>query len=237
MNMAQKFADNPEHRILFCSLEMKGYELALRMFCEMTGTSYLSYMQGGLINPEHDKAFTEYLKAINFEIAEYGYTFEEVLRAIKEHFDGKKPDVVFIDYIQLVDWEAFGDERIAISLYSRRLAELAKKENIAVVVVSQLRRLPPGVTHSRPPELSDLKGSGSLEQDAHKVLFVYRVYEDGQEVPNYFINLAKNRQGPAPIDKLVGYDGKCYRFFDPEDNPLVKKVTETFGGSYEQKGG
>lgn len=231
LNLAQKLADNPQHRVLFCSLEMQGYELALRMFCEMTGTSYLSYMTGkNAINPEHDLAFQKFLRSINFEIEEYGYTFEEVIKAIENNFGGKKPDVVFIDYIQLIDWSRTGDERVAISLYSRQLAELAKTKRIALVIASQLRRPPAGFAHDRPPELSDLKGSGSIEQDAHKVIFLYRTIENEGEPPKYYANLAKNRQGPAPVTEQIGYDGKCYRFFDLQDDPKIQELQKTFGG-------
>ena len=232
INFAQSIADNPENKVLFLSLEMQGWELALRMYCEMMGVEYLQLTKGSLpMDPKNVKAFQDYIKTINFEIEEYGYRFGEVEKAIKKHYQDSKPDVIFLDYIQLIEWQSFGDERVALSEFSRKLAELAKKLNIAVVVVSQLRRPPAGANMNRPPENSDLKGSGSLEQDAHRIIFIYQTIE-GKEPPKHFLFLAKNRGGPT-LTRRVVFDGKYYRFKDIETDPEVDATLSTFGGSVE----
>ncbi len=230
VNFAQSIADNTENKVLFLSLEMQGWQLALRMYCEMNGVNYLDAVTGKQpINPGHQKAFQKYIESVNFEIEEYGYRFSEVETAIKKHYADSRPDVIFLDYIQLIEWRSFGDERIAISEFSRRLTELAKRINVAIVVVSQLRRPPPGANMSRPPELSDLKGSGSLEQDAHRVIFIYRVSRDEQP-DTHFIYLAKNRSGPT-LTRRVVFDGQFYRFKSVDDEDQVQGLVKEFGGS------
>lgn len=230
VNVAQSIADNPENKVLFLSLEMQGWELALRIYCEMMGVEYLQLTKGSIpMDPKQMKVFQDYIGKVNFEIEEYGYRFAEVEEAIRKHYKDSKPDVIFLDYIQLIEWQSFGDERTALSEFSRKLAELAKKLNIAVVIVSQLRRPPSGFNMNRPPENSDLKGSGSLEQDAHRIIFIYQTVEEG-EAPKHFLFLSKNRGGPT-LTRRVVFVGKYYRFKDIADDPEVDAAVVTFGGS------
>jgi len=222
LQVARNFADNPKHSILFLTLEMKGYELVTRMFCEMQKIDSMDFRKG-LLPPsylEKEKMFTEYIQSIDFEIVEYGYNFSEVESIIKGLYKDKKPDVIFLDFIQLIEWQRFKDERLALVEYIRKMKELAKREDIGIVVVSQIRRLPAGASSDRPPELQDLKGSGSLEQTADKVIFIYsKTTEDikSKEInKHYYINLAKNRQGPL-IEKEVGFISQHHRFIDIEE--------------------
>lgn len=240
LQMARSFADKPDHTVLMLSLEMKGWELVLRMFCEMEGVSYLEMISGRAeIDPAIDASFQRYLAGIDFEIVEAGYTFEEAVEVIKTYYETKKPDVIFLDFIQLIDWKKFGEERVALVEYGRRIKEMANKYGIAFVIVSQLRRLPSGSDFNRPPDLSDLKGSGSLEQMADKVLFIYqqlkteRRYGVEREEKTYYLSLAKNRQGATAV-KRVGFDGRFFRFTDLPGvvgDPVASAAVETFGGA------
>jgi replicative DNA helicase len=103
-------------------------------------------------------------------------------------------DIVFVDYVQLMS--AKGENRHQqISLISRGLKELALDLNVPVVSAAQLRR----DAEQKQPKLSDLKESGSLEQDADVVIFIWR---ESEPVPNVDIDLsvkmgvAKHRNGP-----------------------------------------
>lgn len=231
MQLARSFADKQHHSILFLSLEMRGWDLCLRMFCEMTGIDYSQLKLGTIEIPkEIDATFQDYLAKIDFEIIERGYEFGEVEKVITYYYKNKKPDIIFLDFIQLIDWKKYGDERIAIMEYIRKIKELANTMNIGFVVVSQIRRLPSGADYNRPPDLSDLKGSGSLEQLADKVIFIYREFKDMVSLPNYYINLAKNRQGQTILSQ-VEFEGKCYRFREMIQGTILNKAQNTFGGS------
>jgi replicative DNA helicase len=215
LQIANSFAENPEHNILFCSLEMTGWEVTTRLFCAMNGVNY-SDLKKGIYPPnfkEMDKVFTDYINKVDFEIVEYGYSFQQIVEILKNGYEDKKPDVIFVDFIQHIEWIGFRDERMALTEYIRKLAELAKKQNIAVVVISQLRRLPSGSNYQREPDLIDLKGSGALEQMASKVIFTYGTEETeyGREVRKHYIHLAKNRQGNR-IKEEVRFIGSQYRF-------------------------
>jgi replicative DNA helicase len=103
-------------------------------------------------------------------------------------------DIVFVDYVQLMS--AKGENRHQqISLISRGLKELALDLNVPVVSAAQLRR----DAESKQPKLSDLKESGSLEQDADIVIFIWRESEPVQNVDidlSVKMGVAKHRNGP-----------------------------------------
>ncbi len=119
-------------------------------------------------------------------------------------------DLVVVDYLQLMQGEGRGDNRVQeISYISRSLKALARELDVPVVAVSQLSR---AVEHrpSRRPQLSDLRESGSIEQDADVVTFIYRddyYYRTREEWEAQFpekdypegianIIIAKHRNGP-----------------------------------------
>jgi len=231
LNMAQAAAEKPEHHILFCSLEMKGWELSARLFCSINGVNYSDIRKGMFPENfnEQDKIFQEYLSRIDFEIYEWGYTFKQITEILEKGYKKVKPDIIFIDFIQLIEWMSFKDERIALTEYIRKLAELAKTQNIGIVIVSQFRRLPAGAKYNRAPDLIDLKGTGALEQLSAKVIFTYAEEESG--VKKHYIHLAKNRQGPC-IKKEVIFKGWMYKFEeireDKETKDYIDNVKKTF---------
>jgi len=215
VQIANSFAENPEHSILFLSLEMKGWELTTRMFCEMNGVNYTDLKKGffPVDFEEKDKCFKNYISTIDFEIYEHGYNFNEIVKILTQSYKDKKPDVIFIDFLQLIEWRKSGDERTALDEYIRKLKELANTQNIGIVVVSQLRRLPSGVNYERPPDIIDLKGSGLIEQAADKIILIYGKEEDDKI--RYYINLAKNRQGETITEEVI-FQGWFYRFKEIE---------------------
>lgn len=226
IQLARSFAENPKHKILFLSLEMRGWELLLRMFSEMMEVSYTELILGRIdIDEVKEKAYKEFIGNINFEIVEHGYTFADVEKIISSYYKSYKPDVIFLDFIQLIEWKTMKDERLAIMEYIRKIKEWANQFNIGFVVVSQLRRLPSGADYNRPPDLIDLKGSGSLEQCADKVFFIYS--KTTIEEKRYFINLAKNRQGRTHEEEVI-FEGEFYRFRDYYVSDEIKKAQSSF---------
>lgn len=126
--------------------------------------------------------------------------------------------LVVIDYLQLMSTGKRSDNRVVeISEITRALKIMAKDLNVPVITLSQLSRGPEARTDHR-PLLSDLRDSGSIEQDADLVLFLYRdAYynkeSDEQNVSECIV--AKNRHGETDTVKLV-WDGQFTRFSDPE---------------------
>ena len=100
------------------------------------------------------------------------------------------------------------------------------KDNIGIVIISQLRRLPSGADYNREPEMTDLLGTGKLEQIADRVILIYKA-KDKDENIRYFINLAKNRYGEELKEEVI-FEGQYHRFREIDD-PLYNQIKKEFG--------
>ena len=125
-------------------------------------------------------------------------------------------DLVVIDYLQLMNPEGKSDSRTQeISVISRNLKLLARELDCPVLVLSQLSRAPETRNDHR-PMLSDLRESGSIEQDADIVIFLYRdeYYNEDTEAPGECeVIIAKQRSGPTGTVKVTWLD-KYTKFVD-----------------------
>jgi replicative DNA helicase len=111
-------------------------------------------------------------------------------------------DLIIVDYLQLMRGDLRSDNRVQeISFISRSLKGLARELNIPLVALSQLSRAVEA-RHDKRPMLSDLRESGSIEQDADVVVFVYRdeIYNPDTEFPSIAeLRVGKHRSGPTGI--------------------------------------
>jgi replicative DNA helicase len=135
-------------------------------------------------------------------------------KARRLHYE-RGVDLIIVDYMQLIQGEARAENRVQeISYISRSLKALARELNVPVVTVSQLSRAVEWRA-SHKPQLSDLRESGSIEQDADVVLFIYRddYYYTREEWESQYpdkdyptgiadIIIAKHRNGPTGEVKL-----------------------------------
>lgn len=132
-------------------------------------------------------------------------------------------DFVLVDYLQLmtVDSARRNDNRQQeITTISQGLKALAKEMNCPVVAISQLSRKPESREGSR-PFMSDMRESGSIEQDADIVMLLYRedYYNPDSENPNVTeVNIAKHRNGPTGVLKLY-FQKEFTRFIDIDYHP------------------
>jgi len=115
-------------------------------------------------------------------------------------------DLVIVDYIQLMGGESRNENRVQeVSFISRSLKVLARELNVPVLAAAQLSRAVEQRTDKR-PVLSDLRESGSIEQDADIVMFIYRPdqYEKDTAKQNIAeIIIAKHRNGPVGSVELI----------------------------------
>lgn len=148
--------------------------------------------------------------------------------------------LIIVDYLQLMTNEAkIGNREQEISSISRGLKLLAKELQVPVIALSQLSRAVETRGGSKRPQLSDLRESGSLEQDADLVAFLYRaeyygIFEDehGQSLKGIseFI-VAKHRNGALDTAKMAFRD-TCAKFCDLEDNTFSTPAKSTPAVSY-----
>ena len=130
----------------------------------------------------------------------------------------KNLGLVVIDYLQLMGSTLKTDNRVlVVSELTRQLKIMAKELDIPIIVLSQLSRGPEGRNDKR-PMLSDLRESGSIEQDADIVMLLYRdaYYNKDSPTPNISeCIVAKNRHGETGTVKLM-WDGQFTRFSNAE---------------------
>jgi len=123
---------------------------------------------------------------------------------------------VIVDYLQLMSGGGRFDNRVTeISHISRQLKLIARDMEVPVMALSQLSRaVEQRATKDRRPQLSDLRESGSIEQDADVVMFVYRddyYDQESEHKGEAEIIVAKHRNGPLDTVNLV-YQGRYTRF-------------------------
>ncbi|HWR10002.1 replicative DNA helicase [Sporomusa sp.] len=211
LNIAQNIAIKEKHSVAFFSLEMSKEQLVQRMLCAEAPIDAQRLRIGELENNDWDKlvrAADRLAAAPIFIDDTAGITVMEMrskARRLKIEHDLK---LIIIDYLQLMQGSA-GSSRSEnrqqeISEISRSLKALARELKVPVIALSQLSR---GVESRqvKKPMLSDLRESGSLEQDADIVAFIYRedYYEPETERKNITdIIVAKHRNGPVDSIQL-----------------------------------
>lgn len=124
-------------------------------------------------------------------------------------------DMIVIDYLQLIQATGGENRNLQISAISRGLKALAKELHVPIVAVSQLSRAVEG-RQSHKPMLSDLRESGSIEQDADMVLLIYRddhYNKESEKAGIAEVNVAKHRNGPTRTIELRFLEAQA-RFVD-----------------------
>jgi replicative DNA helicase len=132
----------------------------------------------------------------------------------REHDEG--PHLVVIDYLQLITLtKRFERQDLAIGSITRELKQIARQYKVPIVLLSQLSR---GVEQraDKRPVMSDLRDSGSIEQDADVIMLVNREDSDslsGDKMELIYVNVAKQRNGPIGVVKLM-FEKNFSRFRD-----------------------
>jgi replicative DNA helicase len=194
------------------SLEMSKEALVMRMLCSQGNIDAQRFRNGFLSRAEWaqiGKALTTLADTKIFLDDTPGITVLEMrAKARRLAAEQKRLDLIIVDYLQLMSGSAKRTEsrQQEVSLISRELKALAKELNVPMVALSQLSRAPEARSDHR-PQLSDLRESGALEQDADLVAFLYReeVYKSPEErlsIPEEKKNVAelivaKQRNGPT----------------------------------------
>ena len=264
LNMAQKALDTGRG-VAFFSLEMPAEQLMLRMLAAKTSIALQDLRVGNL----QDFEWENLTKAVDIMgksplfIDDGSILTIHQLRTKLRKIKSKHPEIglAVIDYLQLMSGEGNRDRHQEVSEISRGLKMIARELEIPIIALSQLNRSLESRSDRR-PMLSDLRESGSIEQDADIILFVYRdaVYKQKDEkekeeaakrdgnttykstfVPRHEeeaeIIIGTQRNGPTGTIKLV-FQKHCTRFVDAEnalDKPPIEIIYEGMAANTQTK--
>lgn len=217
-SMALTAATRHSKRIAIFNLEMSGEQLVQRMIAAETRIDSQRLRRGDL----HQNEWPIFMEAVG-RLSETRIFIDDTpsITPMQLHTKCRRLyaehglDMVMIDYLQLMQAERPFSNRVQeISEISRSLKSLARELDVPVVAAAQLSRAVEQRQDKR-PLLSDLRDSGSIEQDADVVMFIYRdeyYSPDTTERPNIAeINIAKHRNGPTGTIDLY-WHGKLATF-------------------------
>lgn len=213
-NLAYNVATIAKKSVLFFSLEMSKEQLVDRMLADASGVDSWNIRTGNLSDEDFGKlseAMGEMAEAPIFIDDTPGVTVLEMRTKARREAHNNPLGLIIIDYLQLMQGSGKHDgNRVQeVSEISRGLKLIARELNVPVIALSQLSRTVETRT-PQIPQLADLRESGSIEQDADIVAFIYReeYYNpdtDRQRITDLII--AKHRNGPV---------GKVELYFHPE---------------------
>lgn len=240
LSLARNAAMMGKKKIAIFSLEMAAVQLTNRLIAAEAEIPAEKLKKGDLTDAEWQQMLIRVSK-----LSESGIFIDDTpslnifemrakCRRLKAQYD---IDMIVIDYLQLM--AGSGDNRSGnreqeISAISRALKSIAKELDVPVLALSQLSRAVETRGGNKKPMLSDLRESGSIEQDADMVIFLYRpeyynfeVDEDNRPTAGMAeIIIAKHRNGPTGSVRLR-YEGKYVKFLDAADD----FATAPFGNS------
>ncbi len=223
LNISQYAGLKSNYSIGFFSLEMAKEQVMVRLLCAEAQLDIKKVRTGfiGERDFEKLKLSAEVLSQARIFIDETpALTVMEMKAKARRLKMEHNLDLLFIDYIQLMrPGGRFENRTQEMSYISRSLKELAKETKIPVVGISQLSRAPEKGRREPIPQLSDLRESGAIEQDADVVVFIYRpeIYRPNDESVRGIaeVNVAKQRNGPTGKVSLA-FIREYARFADME---------------------
>jgi len=208
MNLAENAAIRAKITVGIFSLEMSKEQLVQRLLCSQGGVALHRVRNGSLAHEDWPRLTTAAGLLTQAPIMiddSAAVTLMEIRAKCRRLRSESRLGMVVIDYLQLIRSSGPAENRVQeISQITRGLKALAKELKVPVIALSQLSRAVETRDKSGRPQLSDLRESGSIEQDADVVMFVYReeVYKpDTAERGKAQIIIAKQRNGPtADVD-------------------------------------
>ena len=243
LSMARNMAIEHQQPVAFFSLEMSAVQLMMRLIVAETGL-YSNDIKSGKLTPEqwrHLESATKPLGTAPLFIDDTPalsvFEFRSKARRLKIHNDIK---IIVIDYLQLMtgsqDSKSSGNREQEVAFISRTLKAIAKELNVPMIALSQLSRATEQRGGSKRPQLSDLRESGAIEQDADIVAFIHRpeyygmnTDENGMPTAGLAeIILAKHRNG-AVCDVKLRFLKDQARFADMEAD-INSTAADPMGG-------
>ncbi len=207
--------------VAFFSLEMPSQQLIERIMCTEARVGLKKMRSAGLTAADWQQLVRacSTLGKLNFSIDDSSALSIMELRAkARRQLHGVEEGLIIVDYLQLMESHGgYRDRHLEVAEFSRGLKVLAKELNVPIVALSQLSRSVES-RESKRPQLSDLRESGSIEQDADVVMFIDRSMneEEAEKASRPDAGVAriiieKHRNGPTGVAELA-YNGEFTRF-------------------------
>ena len=218
LNIAENAALREGKSVVIFSLEMPKEQLAYKLLCSEANVDMLKLRTGNLDDKDWEniaRATGPLSKAKIYIDDTAGVTVMEMrskCRRLKMEYG---IDLILIDYLQLMSGSSSENRQQEVSEISRSIKALAKEMECPVIALSQLSRAPEQRADHR-PMLSDLRESGSIEQDADLVMFLYRDEYYNKETEDKTMAeciVAKHRNGPVGTVKMA-FLGALSKFGD-----------------------
>ena len=245
LSMAKNIAVNQKTPVALFSLEMSNVQLVNRLIvnvCEIPGekirSGQLAPYEWGQLDYKIKDLYDAPLYVDDTPSLSVFELRTKARRLVREH-DVK---LIIIDYLQLMNASgmSFGSRQEEVSTISRSLKGLAKELNIPIIALSQLNRgveSREGIDGKR-PQLSDLRESGAIEQDADMVCFIHRpdyflifLVEKGRGLHGLAERFIGKRRNGAVGDVLLRFKSEFARFQNPDDDMIVPLEGEVLRGS------
>lgn len=218
------FSAAKEVTVGFFSLEMSAEQLGVRIVSEQAGVASERIRKGDLSNKEMDRVMeaAQALETLPFYIDDTPAMTINGLRTRARRLKRQHGlGLIVVDYLQLIQTSGRKENRVQeVSEITRGLKTIAKELDVPVLALSQLSRKVEE-RQDKHPLLSDLRDSGSIEQDADVVMFIYReeyyrklANQDATDVHGQAeLNIGKQRHGPTGLVRLR-FDGPTTKFSD-----------------------
>lgn len=209
------------HPCAFISLETPATMIAYKIMGLVTDTAIFQMRKGFLSEQKQNEIFStksdEFRNRNFYLVDKTSIDITELKSIVRRLVIQYKIEVVFVDYIGLID---AGTSNMAVyekqSIVSKSLKEMAREFNIAICALCQVSR--GAEKQNQPPLLSDLRGSGSIEQDADVVMFIHGeriIAKENQTADREFI-IAKNRNGECTLGKIT-FIKSTAKYIDKKD--------------------
>jgi len=244
LNIAETIALNHHQPIAFFSLEMGKQQLAERLLSSRSGVDG-QRMRRNMLGKEEFRRL-QVVVSEAYEAPMYiddtpGLSVLELRAKSRRLAHEKDIQAVFVDYLQLMSSPGAESRQQEVSEISRGIKALARELKVPVVALSQLNRNPAGRADNR-PLLSDLRESGSIEQDADVVMMLHREeyyhkdeawrIENEDKIGLCEVIIAKQRNGPTGIVNLH-FNSETTRFGDRAEHVPDPGGNGSYGGGYE----
>jgi replicative DNA helicase len=233
MNIAENAAIEDQQVVGVFSLEMSREALLMRLLCSEARVDAHKMRTGSLWQEDTKKvvrAMEQLAHAPIFIDDTPGISLSEMRAKARRLKQAQgRLDLIIVDYLQLMSGggKRFENRTQEVSAISRGLKALAKELSVPVIALSQLSRAPESRSGDHRPQLADLRESGSIEQDADLVMFIFReeVYkQDDPELQGRAeIIIAKQRNGPIGKVKMA-FLKHCTRFESLAEGALASET-------------